>query len=524
MDIKNSLSKISFFDVRQDLSDLSDAERGALRHCARAAEIVTDIYMAQMGLHLLDMRATLATRTDDEGRDLSKYFAVNGGPWDGFDEDKSFVPGAGAKPKAGAFYPVDMTAKEWDERLASASAEDRAALESPYTIIKRADGATGTLVAVPYSEAYKDRLEEAARELGAAARSLPDSALRKFLTLRADAFRSNDYWESDIAWIDTDGSPFEVTIGPYEVYSDGLFGIKATFEAFIALPDAEATAEVQKFGAVMPEFDAALAARLGYKAKGGATPLEIVRDAYRGGEAAFGRQFVAYNLPNNRKIHELKGSKKVFSRTMMEAKFSILGQPVAERLLRPDMLKHYQFRNRLLFVVGHELAHGIGPGTRVVGGREVSFEILLKDLHSMIEEAKADMLGITLLAECRKKGLITDDELYGAAVSEVVTFAPAWRASLSEAHSGGGLIEYNWLKDRGAVRYEEAAGKFDIDPEKTLTAMIALSEEFLKLQMEGDYEKAWTFVKRWGFVAPEIPGMVARLADLPIEVHPIYKI
>lgn len=520
MDLRESLSKISFFEVAQDLSGLSEDEREALRHCVRAAEVTTDIYLSQTDPRLPSMRAALAARTDDEGRDLSRYFEVNGGPWDGFNGDNPFVPGVEAKPKAGAFYPADMTKQEWEKRLAGASIEDRAALESHYSIIKRVAGKLG---AVSYSEEYKDRLDEAARELEAAAKLLPEGPLKNFLVLRAAAFRSNDYWESDIAWIDTDGSPFEVTIGPYEVYADGLFGLKATFEGFIALPDREATADVQKFGAVMPEFDAALAARLGYNAKGGATPLEIVRDVYRGGEAAFGRQFVAYNLPNNRKIHELKGSKKVFSRTMMEAKFSILGQPVAERVLRPDMLRHYRFRNRLLFVIGHELAHGIGPGTRMVDGREVSFEILLKDLHSMLEEAKADMLGIALLAECRKQKLITDDELYGAVVSEIVTFAPAWRASLSEAHAAGSLIEYNWLVDRGAVRYEMATGKFDIDPEKALAAIIALSEEFLRLQMEADYEKTAAFAKRWGFVAPEIPGMVARFADLPIEVHPIYK-
>ncbi|HUC01353.1 MAG TPA: hypothetical protein VMA75_00410 [Candidatus Paceibacterota bacterium] len=489
---------------------------------------MTDIYLEQMDPSLPGMRASLAARTDNEGRDLAKYFEVNGGPWDGFDEDKPFVPGAAAKPKAGAFYPADMTVEEWETRLAGASAEDRAALESPYTIIKRAagaaDGTPGALIAVPYSEAYKDHLEEAARELEAAARALSDGPLKKFLALRAAAFRSNDYWDSDMAWIDTDGTPFEVTIGPYEVYADGLFGLKATFEGFVALPDAEATADIQKFAAVVPEFDAALAARLGYKPKGGATPLEIVRDVYRGGEAAFGRQFVAYNLPNNRKIHEEKGSKKVFSRTMMEAKFYTLTHPIAERLLSPEAFKRCEWRQRMLFVLGHELAHGVGPGTRNVNGREVSFEALLKDLHLMLEEAKADMLGVALLDRLSKDGLVSREELEGCAIYEIASLVVGWRASYTEAHSAGSLIEYNWLKDRGAVRYDEANGIFDIDPEKALTAMIALSEEFLKLQMEGDYEKAAAFVKRWGFVAPEIPGMVARFADLPIEVHPIYKI
>jgi hypothetical protein len=511
MDVKKSLNNIVFFDVRQDLSSLTDGEREALRHCARAAEIITDLYLTQMDPENGTRRAALEQRTDEEGKDLLKYFNVNGGPWDGFDEDRPFIPGVGAKPKAGSFYPADLTDAEWNEWLVKHPA-DRENFESRTTLIKRTD--EGGLVAVPYAAEYEKFLKEAANELRAAAASLPDGTLKKFLELRVAAFASNDYWDSDIAWIDTDGNPFEVTIGPYEVYADGSRGIKATFEAFIALPDKEATAEIQKFSAALPEFDALLAVQFGYKTKGAATPMEVVRDVYRGGEAAFGRQFVAYNLPNDRKIHEMKGSKKVFSRTMMEAKFSILGTPIAERLMRPDSLKYHQFRNRLLFVLGHELAHGIGP---------VGFEIMLKDLHSMLEEAKADMLGVALLNHFHKKGLITDDELFGAVVSEVITFPMGWRASYTEAHSAGSLIEYNWLKARGGVSYDEHDAKFDINPEKTLMAMIALGEEFVRIQMEADYGKTSAFVKQWGFVAPEVPGIVTRLRDLPIEVHPIYR-
>ncbi len=511
MDIKKSLGSIVFFDVRQDLSGLTDGEREALRHCIRAAEIMTDLYLAQMDPKNAARRAALEQRTDEEGKDLLNYFNVNGGPWDGFDEDKPFIPGVGVKPKAGSFYPADLTDAEWSEWLAAHPA-DRESFESPTTVIKRAS--EGGLVAVPYAVEYEKFLKEAADELRAGVALLPAGTLKKFLELRAAAFASNDYWDSDIAWIDTDGNPFEVTIGPYEVYADGIRGIKATFEAFIALPDKEATAEVQKFSAALPEFDALLAARFGYKTKGAATPMEVVRDVYRGGEAAFGRQFVAYNLPNDRNIHEMKESKKVFSRTMMEAKFSILGTPIAERLMRPDALKYHQFRNRLLFVLGHELAHGIGPS---------GFEVKLKDLHSMFEEAKADMLGVALLDYFHKKGLVTDDELFGAVVSEVITFPTGWRTSYTEAHSAGSLIEYNWLKANGAVRYDEHDGRFDIDPEKTLAAMIGLSEEFLKIQREADYEKAAAFIKEWGFVSPEVPQIVEKLKDLPIEVHPVYR-
>ena len=518
MSVKESLDKISFFDVTPDLSRLTENERKALRHCIRASEIITDLYLTQVGSKNLELRAELAKRTDQEGKDILKYFDVHGAPWDAFNEEKPFVDGVGSKPKSGPYYPAALTEEEWKNWLAQHPA-DRESFESRTTVIKKERDA---LIVIPYSEEYKKFLEEAAGELRAAAELLPVGNLKKFLELRAAAFLSNDYWDSDIAWIDTDGNPFEVTIGPYEVYSDGLFGIKAMFEAFIALPDRATSSELQKFSAALPEFDAILAERWGYNTKGKATPLEVVWDVYRGGEARFGRQFSAYNLPNDRKIHEIKGSKKVFSRTMMEASFKTLGQPISQRILRPEMQKYYQFRNRLLFVLGHELAHGIGPGVREVDGRQISFEILLKDLHSMFEEAKADMLGIALLDHFHKKGLVTTDELLGAVVSEVAAFAPGWRASYTEAHSAGALIEYNWLVHHGAVSYNIHDGVFDIDPEKALAAMIGLSEEFFKIQLEGDYEKATAFVKQWGFIAPEVPGIVERLKDLPITVHPVF--
>lgn len=520
MGIKKSLDTIVFLEVTQDLSHLSENERGALRHCVSAAQIITELYLAQRYPENLRLREELRQRTDQEGKDLLRYFELNGGPWDQFNEQKSFIPGVAARTKGLSFYPAGITEEEWKSWLAE-HPDERTSFESNYTVIKKVNG---VLMAVPYSDAYSPFLEKAAQELTSASALLPESNLKKFLALRAEAFLSNNYWDSDIAWIDTDGSPFEVTIGPYEVYEDELFGIKANFEAFVALPDQEATAEIQKFAAALPEFDAILSARLGYKAKGSASPMEVVRDIYRGGEAAFGRTFVAYNLPNNRKIHEIKGSKKVFSKTMMEAKFSHLTEPVAKRVLRPSALKQFNFRHRMLFVLGHELAHGIGPGTREVDGREISFEVLLKDLHSMLEEAKADMLGVALLDHFYKKGLLTQEELLGCVVSEVASFLPAWRASYTEAHAKGALIEYNWLKHHGAVGYDNNEGKFDIDAGKTLAAMISLSEEFLRIQMDGDYQKASDFVEQWGFVAPEIPPIIDRLKDIPIEVHPVYKV
>lgn len=518
MDIEKSLKKIVFVDINPDLSVLKENEREALRHCVNASKFLTEIYLTQIYSGNISLRDELSKRTDAEGKNLYEYFQVNGGPWDIFNEHKPFVPGIPAQPKGGSFYPADLTEQEWNEHLAT-HPEDRDLFESPVTVIVR--GANG-LQAVPYSEVYKDLLNKASDELDKASALLEPGSLKELLALKAKAFRSNDYFESDMHWIDTDGHPFEVTIGPYESYADEMFGIKAMFESFIALPDKESTEELQKFSSSVPEFDATLAPKWGYKPKGAAIPLEVVADVFRGGEGAFGRQFVAYNLPNDRKIHESKGSKKVFSRTMMEAKFKI-GEMIAKRVLKPEDLKHYYFRGRLLFVLGHELAHGLGPGTRNVDGREVSFEVLLKELHSSIEEAKADMLGMALLQYFQQKGLVTEEEMKAAVITEMAGFVQGWRASFTEAHSLGSLIEYNWLKSHGAVNFNVETKVFDIEINKTIEAMVLLADEFIRLQTAGNYDQTAEFIKKWGFVSEEIPGLVASLEDLPIEVHSVYS-
>jgi hypothetical protein len=519
MNILKRLEKIVFVDVAPDLSSLKENDRKALRHCINAADIITKVYLDQISPQISSWREQLKLHSDAESRDLLQYFEINGGPWDLFNGDQSFLPNVGAKPKGGSFYPHDLTEKEWDTWL-DAHSEDRERFESGYTTIARQDG---RLVAIPYSHTYRSFLEQAATELKSAATFLPESKLKQFLELRADAFLTNNYFDSDLAWIDTDGYPFEVTIGPYEVYVDRLFGLKTMFEAFLGLPDEESTLKLKSFSNAVPDFDALLAGRFKYRPKGSAIPLQVVADVYRGGEAAFGRQFVAYNLPNDRRIHELKGSKKVFSRTMMEAKFSKIGQAIAERILKPNDVRYFKFHSRLLFVLGHELAHGLGPGIVRRGNQDVPFEILLRDLHSSLEEAKANALGVALLHYFVKRRLLELDDLIGGVITEIVQYIQEWRTGYTEAHSAGSLIEYNWLREHKALSYDHTNKVFEIEPERMLTAMEKLSDEFLRIQMEGSYDKAKAFVEEWGLVAKEIPEIVAGLGDLPYEVHPIYR-
>src|SRR3989338_2287735 len=520
MTIQERLARVRFFNIKPDFSSLDSNQKQALAHCVSASQIMTDIYLEQVyaGNHIIYRE--LQNRNDVEGKDLLRYFLIHGSPWDAYNHDEPFVPGIGKKPKFGSFYPPDLTRVEWDAWL-NTYPEDHERFESPYTVIQRHNDG---LVAVAYSEKYTDQLSEAANCLRQAAALLPEGSLRTFLKLRADAFTSNDYFESDMAWVDTDGNPFEVTIGPFETYFDELLGLKASFEAFIALPDKDATTALARFAPAVPVFDGILSQEFKFNPKGAAIPLEVVSDVARGGECGFGFMFIAYNLPNDRRVHDLKGSKKVFYRTMMEAKFSTLALPIAERLLAGDLLDLCTFGNKLLFVLGHELAHGLGPSKIQVNGKEMPFEVALKDLYSSIEEAKADMLGARLLNYFRSRNLLDDETLRGIIATEVVAYFQGWRHGFTEAHARGSLIEYNWLRAADALRYNSATKQYEIDPMRCIDAMSKLSTEFLNLQIAGDYERAEAFMKHWGFVPSELPPIIESLSDIPTAVSPVWDL
>jgi hypothetical protein len=371
---------------------------------------------------------------------------------------------------------------------------------------------------------HEDLLEQVAKELRSAAGLLPTGMLQRSLTLRADALLSNEYWDSNVAWVDTDANPFEVTLGPYEVYSDTRFGLKAAFEAFIGLPDNEMSGNLKELSSQVPAFDRALADRLRYPLKGESISLQVVHDVYRGGEAMIGRQFVAFNLPNERRFQETKGSKNILSRTMMEAKFFRIGLPIAQRILTHDDLERYVFKNHMLFVLAHELAHGLGPGIIRQGDQNVSINVLLRDLYSPIEEVKANVLGAVFLQHLVTERRLKLDDLHGCMITEAVGYLQDLRIGYGEAHSAGSIVQYNWLKEHGAISYDRSKKVLRIAPEIAIVAMAKLSEECIRIQLEGSYGYAESFLERWAVVAPEIVEIAELLADLPFEVSPTYRL
>ncbi|HXI86249.1 MAG TPA: hypothetical protein VNH64_02230, partial [Parvularculaceae bacterium] len=361
--------KFADIDMDPDVSFLSDEDKKVVNLLNQAADIMSTIYMRQRDEDNPKWRAEIAA-SDLADKDLVlKLFDLNFGPWDSLDSDKPFY-GSTPLPDGAGFYPTDMTREEFEKWIA-AHPEDEKAFKSPYTVIRR--DAYGGLKAIAYSEYYKEQLEPAAALLREAARITSNASLKRFLILRADAFISDDYYESELAWMDLDG-PIEVAIGPYEVYTDRLFGYKTAFEAFVTAKDPSESAAVAKYKNYLHDMEANLPADDRYKnfKRGAASPISVARQVHGGGDNAAGIQIVAFNLPNDERVREAKGAKKVLLSNVLDAKFETILQPMAEHVLVPDQAALLVKKYMGLKTLFHELSHSMGPGKLVIDGRETT--------------------------------------------------------------------------------------------------------------------------------------------------------
>ena len=352
----------------------------------------------------------------------------------------------------------------------------------------RRDGTN--LVAVPYSAFYRDHLEQAAKAMREAAVLTTNASLKRFLTTRADAFFSNDYRESDMAWMDLDG-PIEVVIGPYEVYEDDLFNYKASFESFVTIVDKPESAKLASYARALPEMESNLPEPEQYKNKnrGAESPIKVVQEIYTGGEAREGVQTAAFNLPNDEVVREKKGSKKVLLKNVMDAKFRQTGKPIALRVLDPSIVNLLTFDAYFNHTLFHELSHGLGPGLIMINGERVEVRKPLKELYSTIEECKADVLGVWNILFAQNHKLLSSFDERQLFATYVGLMFRGTRFGIAEAHGRGTAVQWNWLREKGAVK-PAAGGRFTVDFANARDAVRSLATELLTIEATGDYARA----------------------------------
>jgi hypothetical protein len=516
-DIDQRLAQFAPTRLTADLSALSPKDRRVLDTLVQAAQLMDEIFLRQVWTGNPALRDRLQGLEGPDAEAAWQYYEINFGPWDRLAAFEPFI-GHTPHPEGAGYYPADITAEEFEAWLEE-HPDDREAFTSLFTVIRRRDDG---LVAIPYSEEYSRWLAPAADLLREAARTTDNQSLARFLRLRADAFLSDDYYESDMAWMDLD-APVEVTIGPYETYEDELFGYKAAFEAFVTVDLPEESAALARYKERLPWLERNLPIADEHKNldRGTESPIRVVDEVFTGGDTRAGVQTLAFNLPNDERVRESKGSKKVLLRNVMRAKYDQILVPIAQRVLTPEDAANVSFEAYFDEVLHHELSHGLGPGKITIGGRETEVRLELKELYSTLEEAKADVMGVYNILALIEAGEMPAELRRTLEPTYVAGLFRSARFGVHEAHGQGVVAQFNYLMEKGALAVDDE-GRFHAVSEKFPAAIESLLAEMLDLQARGDYAGTAEFLERYGQPGEELLAAIEKLADVPVDIRPIY--
>lgn len=525
-ELRTMTARFAPADISADLTGLPDGERKVLARLVDAARVMDSLFLRQVWAgndallqqlsHDVISRPVGPARTAAQAR--LHYFLINKGPWSRLDHDQPFVPGVPAKPASANFYPAGASKEEVQQWLDGLTGDAKAAATGFFTTIRR--GPQEGYVAVPYSIEYQGELAQAAALLREAADLTAEPTLKAFLTARADAFLSNDYYASDVAWMELDAA-VEPTIGPYEVYEDEWFNAKAAFEAFVTVRDQAESKKLQSFSSHLQDLENALPIDPKYRnpTLGSLAPIRVVNVVFAAGDANRGVQTAAFNLPNDERVVREKGTKRVMLKNVQEAKFRLVLLPIARVALPLAQQKEVAFDAFFTHILMHELMHGLGPHNIRIDGRDTTVRQALKETYSAIEEAKADVSGLWALRQLADKGHVDA----GIAQTMYTTFlASSFRSirfGVNEAHGRGIAIQLNSFLDAGAFKVLPE-GRFTVDTTKMVDAVTALTRDIMTLQAEGNYTRAKEMIENLGVVRPEVQKVLDRLTRVPVDIEP----
>jgi hypothetical protein len=518
-DMAAQREKIARIDMNPDTSFLNEEERRVVNLLIQAAGYMDQIYLRQRSVDNPAVRAAIANGNDPQKAALLDMFDLHYGPWDTLAENRPFHGGKTMPPGAG-FYPADLTKESFDKYLA-AHPDQREALTSPYTVVKREGD---RLVAVPYSVEYRQWLEPAAKLLEQAAQTTTNASLKRFLTLRAQAFRSNDYYQSELAWMDLSGTPIEVVIGPYEVYTDSLYGTKTAFEAFVTVKDPEASGALDKYKALLADMERNLPVEDKYKNfnRPFDSPILVADQVRGGGDNVPGVQTIAFNLPNDERVREAKGAKKVILANVLGAKYDRILAPMAQHILVPEQAKlvtKKYMTNETLF---HELSHSLGPGNITLNGRQTNVNAELKDVYSASEEAKADVMGMYNILYMMDRGELPAAERQQALATYFAGIFRAVRFGTDEAHGRGAALQYSYLKEKGAFEWMPEQQRFRINFDRLQAGIRDLTAALVRVQGDGDYQGTKALFERYAKLDENAATVLGGTAHIPTDIQPNY--
>ena len=516
--LKTMTARFAPVDLSADISKLPVNERQSLAKLVEAAKVMDTLFLRQVWAGNETMLLNQMQDASELGRARIHYFLLNKGPWSRLDDNEAFISGAPAKPEPANFYPADATKQQVEEWLSTLSGSQRTFATGFYSTIRR--NAEGKFIAVPYSFEYQGELAHAAALLREAAALTRQSTLKAFLEKRAQAFLTNDYYDSDVAWMELDGS-IEPTIGPYEVYEDEWFNYKAAFEAFITVRDEDETGKLARFGAELQDIENNLPidARLRNPKLGSLAPIRVVDVVFSAGDGNRGVQTAAFNLPNDERITAEKGAKRVMLKNTQDAKFAKVLVPISKIALAPKDQPSVDFEAFFTHILMHELMHGLGPHNITAGERPTTVRQELKETYSTIEEAKADVSGLFALQFLVDRGKLEKKYEQTMYTTYLASMFRSIRFGLNEAHGRGVAMQLNYFLDHGGVTVA-ADGTFSVNPARIKQNVIDLTRDIMTMQAVGDYAAAKQMIAQLAVVRPPVQHVLDRLAGVPVDIEP----
>ncbi|HJD87562.1 MAG TPA: Zn-dependent hydrolase [Empedobacter falsenii] len=493
------------FPLTTDISHLTKNEKEILRLMFKTADIMDDLFWQQAYGAKIDLM-------DETKGEAKEYAKINYGPWDRLNNETPFVNGIGAKPAGAMFYPIDMTKEEFEQ----ANLKDG---KSPYTIVRR--NREGKLYTIPYHENFKNQLSKAAEYLTQASELAEDAGLKKYLKLRAAALMTDDFYASDLAWMDMKNANIDMVVGPIENYEDQLFGYKTSYSAYILVKDIEWSKKLAKFVQYLPELQRNLPVSASYKKEvpGTDSDLNAYDVVYYAGDCNAAGKTIAINLPNDERVQLEKGTRRLQLKNAMKAKFDNILVPISTALIDESQQKNIKFDAFFSNVMFHEVAHGLGIKNTVNG--KGSVRDALKEANSALEEGKADILGLYMVNQLLKKG-----ELTGTQEDYFVTFLAgilrSVRFGASSAHGQANMIAFNYFAENGAFVKTER-GRYKVNVVKMEQAMNGLSELILTLQGNGDYNGVKKLYADKGTIHSDLQQVLDVLKTKNIPVDVIFK-
>ena len=507
------LAKYATVDLTAPTDGLTPQERQMIPLLMQAAAEMDALFWEQA---YGDKETLLAGIQDPDKR---RFVEVNYGPWDRLDGNAPILEGVGPKPEGANLYPRDMTKKEFE--AACAAAPDKgAALKSLYTIVKREGGA---LTAVPYSQAYGERLKRASDLLKQAAALAEDPGLKRYLELRSAALVSDDYRPSDIAWMEMKDNTIDVVIGPIESYEDQLFGYKTSFEGYVLVKDKEWSGRLSRYASFLPSLQEGIPVPTEYKREkpGSDADLNAYDVVYYAGDCNAGSKTIAINLPNDETVQLEKGTRRLQLKNAMKAKFDQILRPIATILIDAEQRHHVTFDAFFANTMFHEVAHGLGIKNTINGKGTV--REALKEQASALEEAKADVLGLYMITALHDRGELKDTDLKDNYVTFVASIFRSIRFGATSAHGRANLMTFNFLREGGAYEEDTGTGAYTIDFDRMKESLNALAEKILRFQGDGDYEGVAAYMTKMNTIDEQLGYNLADVGAARIPVDIIFR-